>query len=262
MLIFGHRGARNEAPENTVAGFVHAYRNGIRHFELDLQLSADRQIVVIHDKTLERTTGQPGKVAETTAEQLAQLDARHNTPPWPDPTPVPRLEEIFRACPDIEKIQLEVKNDKRERLNILCNRLVEMIQRNSHLQDKVIITSSVVWVIQQIKRLNAKIPTGYVAEYRFPNPLATALKNQCEYLCINWKICTPEIIAEAHRHGLHVSAWTVNSLPEMLRLQQDGVDSIITDYPSNTLEYMKRQHEQPQQLELIHIEEDGKIEGN
>ena len=248
MLIFGHRGARNEAPENTVAGFIHAYRHGIRHFELDVQLSADRQLVVIHDKTLERTTGQPGKVSETTAEQLSRLDARHNTPPWPEVTPVPRLEEIFQACPHIQTIQLEVKNDKRERLNILCNRLVEMIQRDQ-LQDKVVVTSSVVWVIQQIKRLNATISTGYVAEYRFPSPLATALKNQCEYLCINWKICTPEIIAEAHRNGLHVSAWTVNSLPEMLRLQQDGIDSIITDYPTNTQESLKQQ--QPKQLELI-----------
>src|SRR5690554_1379780 len=239
MLIFGHRGARNEAPENTVAGFVHAYRNGIRHFELDLQLSADRQIVVLHDKTLERTTGQPGKVAETTAEQLAQLDARHNTPPWPDPTPVPRLEEIFRACPDIRKIQLEVKNDKKERLNILCNRLVEMIQRDN-LLDRVVVTSSAVWVIQQIKRLNSDIATGYVAEYRFPAPLTTALKNKSDYLCINWKICTPEVIEEAHKNGLHVSAWTVNSLPDMLQLQKYGIDSIITDYPTNTLEYLRR----------------------
>lgn len=234
MLIFGHRGARAEAPENTVAGFVHAYEQGIRHFELDLQLSADGQLVVIHDKTLDRTTGQKGKVADFSAAQMAALDARHNTPPWPEPTPVPRLEDIFAACPDMALVQLEVKSDRRERLNVLCNRLVEWIQREG-LLNRVVVTSASVWVLQQVKRLNAQIATGYVAEYRFPSPLSTALRYNCNYLCINWKICTPEVIKAAHEAGLHVSAWTVNSLPDMLRLEQDGVDSLITDYPTNTL---------------------------
>jgi glycerophosphoryl diester phosphodiesterase len=248
MLIFGHRGARAEAPENTVAGFVHAYEQGIRHFELDLQLSSDGEIIVIHDKTVERTTGQPGKVAEMTSAQLTQLDARHNTPPWHDPAPIPTLADIFSACPDIQKIQLEVKSDKRERLNILCNRLVEMIQRENRM-GQVVVTSSSVWVIQQIKRLNAHIETGYVAEYRFPSPLGVALKYKCEYLCINWKICTAEIVVEAHKQNMHVSTWTVNALPDMLNLQQQGVDSIITDYPTNTLRYMKKH--QPDKVPVV-----------
>ncbi len=253
MLIFGHRGARAEAPENTVASFVHAAAHGIRHFELDLQLAADGEIVVIHDKTLERTTGEAGKVAEATSEQMAALDARHNTPPWPDRVPIPRLTEIFDACPTIQKIQLEVKSDKRDRLNILCNRLVELIQQRG-LLDRVIVTSSSVWVLQQIKRLNASIATGYVAEYRFPGPLATALKHRCEYLCINWKICTEETIADAHKHGIQVSAWTVNSLPDMLRLQAQGIDSIITDYPTNTLKFLQKH--QPN-LALAHLKDDN-----
>src|SRR5690606_25131680 len=136
--------------------------------ELDLQLAADGEIVVIHDKTLDRTTGQAGKVAEFTSEQMASLDARHNTPPWPDPVPVPKLTEFFEACPTIQKIQLEVKSDKRDRLNVLCNRLVELIQQRG-LLERVSVTSSSVWVVQQIKRHKSQISSGLLVADRYPN---------------------------------------------------------------------------------------------
>ncbi len=236
MIIYGHRGARGEAPENTLAGFTTAYRHGIRHFELDLQLSADGAPVVIHDLTLERTTGVEDKVADKTAAQLSQLDARHNAASWPTPVGVPTLEQVLDACPDTIHYQLEVKPDGRSRLNILCNRLTELIQRRA-LFDMVTVTSSDTWFLQEIKRRNRRIHTGYVAGRRFPKPVTTAVRLGCSYLILNWRLCSAATVAEAHRKNMHVSVWTVNRIHDMLAMEQAGVDSIITDFPTSTRIY-------------------------
>jgi len=236
MIIYGHRGARGEAPESTLAGFTTAYRHGIRHFELDVQLSSDGIPVVIHDLTLERTTGKTGKVANQSAAELSRLDARTNTAPWPDPVGVPTLEQVLDACPEVAHYQLEVKPDGRNRLNILCNRLTEMIQRRK-LFETVVVTSSDGWFLQQIKRRNRKIHTGYVAGRRFPRPVITARRLGCSYLVPSWRICSAEMVNQAHRHDMQVSVWTVNRIHDMLLMEDMGVNSIITDFPTSTRIY-------------------------
>ena len=236
MIIYGHRGAKGEAPENTLAGFNLAYSQGIRHFEFDLVLSKDGVPVVIHDLTLDRTTGKTGKVADTTASDLAKLDARLNTTPWPKPVFVPSLKEVMAACGDYVHLQLEVKSDSRSRLNVLCNRLTELVQRNS-LHQTVAITSSDTWFLQELKRRDRSIPTGFVADKRFPNAANQASRLKCDYLCVNWKLCSKALVDAAHMRNLHVSAWTVNRIQDMVELEKKGVDSIITDFPTSSRMY-------------------------
>jgi len=141
MIVYGHRGAKGEAPENTLPGFKHAYRQGIRHFELDLVLSKDGKPVLVHDLTTDRTTGQKGEVSNYTAAELAAMDARKNTSPWPERAGIPSLEDLLDQFNDIEHFQLEVKKDSRARLNILCNRLTEIIQHRDLYQTAAITSS-------------------------------------------------------------------------------------------------------------------------
>ncbi|WP_166261115.1 glycerophosphodiester phosphodiesterase [Marinobacter salicampi] len=236
MIVYGHRGAKGEAPENTLASFRHAYRHGVRHFELDLVLSGDGVPIVIHDLTLERTTGKTGKVSEHTAVELAAMDARRNTVVWPRPAGVPTLADVIAECPDFEHFQLEVKTDSRSRLNILCNRLTELIQQNG-LKDRVAVTSSDSWFLLETKRRDRTIKTGFVAERRFPNPVKQAVRLKCDYLCASWRICSQAMVEAAHKRDLHVSTWTVNRIHDMLELEEKGVDSIITDFPTSTRMY-------------------------
>ena len=111
MIVYGHRGAAGEAPENTIAGALHAVERGIRRLEIDLHLSKDHQLVVIHDDRLKRTAGVRGKVAEYSAAELARLDARASGPPWPSKrnTGVPTLTALVEALPQIRHWQLELK---------------------------------------------------------------------------------------------------------------------------------------------------------
>lgn len=233
MIVYGHRGAKGEAPENTLPGFIHAYRHGVRHFELDLVLSKDGKPVMVHDLTVDRTTGQKGNICDYTAAELAQMDARRNTSSWPRKIGIPSLEDLLDQFDDLEHLQLEVKKDSRQRLNILCNRLTEIIQRRD-LYQTAAITSSDIWFLKQIRRRNRRIRIGFVAERKFPRPLTQATRLGCDYLCINWKLCSKGMVEQAHRRGLHVSTWTVNRIHDMLQLENAGVDSIITDYPTST----------------------------
>lgn len=233
MIVYGHRGAKGEAPENTLPGFVHAYRHGIRHFELDLVLSKDGKPVLVHDLTVDRTTGRKGEVSSYTAAELSDMDARRNTSSWPRKIGIPTLEDLLDQFDDLQHLQLEVKKDSRQRLNILCNRVTEIIQRRD-LYETAAITSSDTWFLKEIRRRNKNIRIGLVAERKFPRPLNMATRLGCHYLCLNWKLCSKELVANAHRKGLHVSTWTVNRIHDMLQLEEMGVDSIITDYPTST----------------------------
>lgn len=233
MIVYGHRGAKGEAPENTLAGFQHAYRHGVRHFELDLVLSKDGKPMMIHDLTVDRTTDSNGEVYKFTAAELADMDARRNTTAWPSKVGVPSLEELLETYADLEHLQLEVKKDARSRLNVLCNRIVEVIQRRN-LYDRAIVTSSDAWFLRQVRRRDRQVRIGLVTDRKFPRPVNAAARLKCDFLCLGWKICSPTLVDEAHRRQLKVSTWTVNRIHDMLALEAMGVDSIITDFPTST----------------------------
>lgn len=250
MLIYGHRGAKGEAPENTLAGFSHAYRHGIRRFEMDVILSLDGIPMVIHDLSLLRTTGSDRAVGSVSASEMGTLDARRNTASWHHATGVPSLEEVVRACPDYEHLQLEVKSDSRERLNQLCNRLVEWIQRDD-LYERITLTSSSTSFLRSARRLDRKVSLGYVAERRYPSPVRQAKSLDCDYLCCNYRICQPSLVRSASRRGMVVSAWTVNRIHDMLELEKMGVQSVITDYPTSALIYFENRRRLGHQVETL-----------
>lgn len=236
-LIYGHRGAKGEAPENTLASFQACLNHGVKRCELDLHLSRDGELMVIHDPTLKRTTDRRGKVVDYTAADLTQIDARKGGPGWPTPCPVPTLETLFEHCP-FEHWQLEVKSASRTRATITVLAIRELAQRYG-LVDKVTITSSSREVLRAAADLVPDILRGLVAEYAWLDPLKVARNYACSYLALNWTLCTPERLHKAQQQGLHVSVWTVNEPTLMRRLADFGVDSLITDFPglaSATLE--------------------------
>ena len=227
--IYGHRGAKGEAPENTLHSFQRCLEHGVTRCELDLHLSRDGELMVIHDTTLKRTTGRRGKVVEHYAADLVAIDARSSGPQWPQPCPIPRLAELFEKCP-FEHWQLEVKSASRVRAarSVLA---IQALVKQHDLQNKVTVTSSSREVLRALKRLAPELSRGLVAEYAWLNPLKVAQNYGCEMLVLNWTLCTPERLLKAQKQGLHVSVWTVNEATLMRRLADFGVDSLITDFP-------------------------------
>lgn len=237
MIIIGHRGARGEAPENTLAAFRHAINSGVRHFELDVRLARDERPVVIHDDTIDRTTGDAGKVANLSAAQLAALDARRNTPGWRTPTGIPTLEEVLVGCPEAMSWQLEIKNDKPARIKLLVQRMAALIGQ-LRIASRVTLTSLDTSVLKTALREAPELARGYVVETAISNPLTTAKKLECSLLIANWRITDEALVAAAHAANMPVSVWTVNDLVVAERMRNIGVDSLITDFPTAMLAHI------------------------
>lgn len=229
-LLYGHRGARGEAPENTLASFHRSIEAGVKRVELDLHLSSDHQLMVIHDPTLKRTTGRRGKVAQHTAQELARVDARGGLAGWEQPCPIPTLEQLFTELPEIEHYQLEVKSGSASQSRIVLDALLKLVDRHQ-LRKRVVVTSSSRTLLKYAKQSDFSLETGLVEEYGFLDPVKSALRYGCRYLILNWQLCTAARIRQARQQGLHVSVWTVNDPQLMLDLVDMGVDSIITDVP-------------------------------
>lgn len=237
-LIYGHRGAKGEAPENTLVSFEQCLQHGVRRCELDLHLSRDGELMVIHDPTLKRTTGCRGKVVQHDADELVNYDAREGGPGWKTPCPIPRLSELFEKC-DFEHWQLEVKSASRVRAARTVMAIKELAEQH-RLLDRITVTSSSREVLRALNRLAPEISRGLVAEYTWLDPLKVARQYGCSLLALKWTLCTPERLEKARKQGLHVSVWTVNEPALMRRLADFGVDSLITDYPSLAVSTLSR----------------------
>lgn len=232
--IYGHRGAMGEMPENTLPAFQRCLADGVNRCELDIQLSADGQLVVIHDQTLMRTTGRPGRVCDFTAAELEQLNACGRTPtPCRTPCPVPRLACLFEHC-QFEHWQLEVKGTTASQAPQMVEALVHLLDQYQ-LQHQVTITSSSLTILRTLQALAPDLPRGLVAERAIPEPVVQAQRHDCQMLVLHWKLCTARRIEKAQEVGLQVSAWTVNEPDRMRELADRGVHSLITDYPALAL---------------------------
>lgn len=224
MIIFGHRGAAGEAPENTIAGVQHALALGIRHFEIDLRISADKQLVVLHDRNLKRTTSTKGNVDELNSDYLSTFG-------------IPTLEALLSQCQPIETIQLELKSDE----STNKPQLIALLERkfpNAHNTKNIVVTSFDDQLLADLKHQCPHIPIGLVAKEKSLAALQTAQSLDCSYLCLLYKLAlrwNEEETKAFANSGLHVSLWTVNDSALLPKLQSLPIQSIITDYPSRFL---------------------------
>ena len=237
--IVGHRGARGEAPENTAAGFQVAMEAGVTEIELDVRLSRDGHLIVVHDANVTRTTGERGKAHHYTLSQLEVLDARRNTPGWHSPLGIPSLREVLDLCGPSMRFQFEVKGADRVILHRLAHQLVDFINQRQ-MNDRVVVTSSHTGFLRMLGTMTAHIERGYVAEYRYQQPTRRAVALGCTWLMPRHTLVTPALMRRARRRNLKVSTWTVNDLTRAERMVELGVDGIITDFPTSFIAHFQR----------------------
>ncbi len=159
LEIIGHRGAKGEAPENTVAGFRHAQSLGLAGVEFDVRMAADGVLVVIHDATVDRTTDGSGDVSALTAAELAELDARGTCPGWPDRVGVPTLADALDVISTFTTIQFEIKPDTPERLETITAGVLREIHERG-IERRSIVTSFDPGAIEIVQRLAPGSGTG------------------------------------------------------------------------------------------------------
>jgi glycerophosphoryl diester phosphodiesterase len=231
MQVYGHRGAAGEAPENTIAGCLHAIERGARYVEIDLRLSADDQLVVVHDKTLNRTVGKWGKPSKYKASELAAMDAREDGPPWPRKKHcgVPTLAALLKATGKLKGYQLEVKPDTKAVMKRIAWHLAGRFDTTASAR-KIVVTSSDYFLLEYLGDIAPHIKRGLVATR--PDSLSKVAELHCEYCAMHWSGCNPYTVRQLRRSGIHLSAWTVNDAQIIKNLYKMKVDSVISDYPS------------------------------
>jgi glycerophosphoryl diester phosphodiesterase len=230
MILFGHRGAKGEAPENTVAGFAYARNLEIDAFELDIRLSADERLVVMHDATVDRTTDGTGPVSAYTAAELARLDARADFPQWPERIGVPALDEILEAIPDVRVWEWEIKTDAPERLERICRQIGPLIERFG-LRGRVTVSSFDPIALELIAAAAPDLPRGFIGAFDTPAYLETALRLGCAQVDIPLKSGSADMVRAAHDEGLRVTGWQGNTPEDVRTLHAWRVDHITTDFP-------------------------------
>lgn len=237
MRLIGHRGARGEAPENTLSGFRYLRRLGVLAVELDIQVSADGELVVIHDGFLERSTLGSGQVCEKSALELAAVDACHRAfPEWPEREGVPALRSVMDVIRDFEHVQFEVKARTEEDSRLIAEKFPPL-WREFGFGNRGYTTSFNPRYLQLVRESAPEIPRGFLFESGFEgDPVAAALALGCHSIGPHQQRCTKTLIEQAHAAGLQVSTWTVNEPARMQELLNDGADSLISDVPTLALQ--------------------------
>jgi len=228
MILIGHRGAKNEAPENTLEGFIHLKNLGIQSVEFDLRLSADNDLVIIHDKTLDRTTSAKGLVRDKSTVELKKLN-------------VPSLKEVLGVFDDLVHAQLEVKPPRSEDHALICQK-IEQTVKELNIEEQCFITSFDYHFLESCQKNIPEIQRGFICEKTGAakiDPVDAAIKLNCKLLAMDWKICDEALIKRAHQMQLKVSAWTVDDEKAFKQLKDWGIDSIITNCPSQFIELAK-----------------------
>jgi glycerophosphoryl diester phosphodiesterase len=240
--IFGHRGAAGVAPENTLVSFNRALADGADVLELDVHATADGEIVVLHDPTLERTTDGAGPVTAHGWSEVARLDAGfHFTPDGGQSFPfrgggiqVPRLADVLRECPRIP-LNIEIKQSEPP----IVDAVVRLVRDAGA---RVLLAAELDPVMQAIRAAAPDVPTSlaagevavFIAALQSGTPPvlpegAVALQIPPRYG--NVTLVDAQTLTAAHALGAEVHVWTINDPAEMRRLLALGCDGLMSDFP-------------------------------
>lgn len=248
---FGHRGASGTHPENTLESFRAALERGAQAFELDVHRTADGEIVVFHDDTLERTTNGHGRLRDRTLAELRALDAGFRFSPDGGSTfpfreagiTIPMLREVCESFADTPMI-IEIKQ-----VDPPLERDLAQVLQATGADDRALVFSLRQEPVDRFREVARGSLTGFGpdevahflrrvraddwAEYR-PLGLAFAVP-------VHWygtQIVSAPFLEAAHRHECEVYVWTVNEPGEMGSLLDMGVDGLITDFPERLCEVL------------------------
>jgi glycerophosphoryl diester phosphodiesterase len=231
VLNIAHRGASGSFPENTLAAFRAAIEAGAEMCELDVQLTCDGAIVVIHDDTVDRTTGGIGAVATMTLAEMKRLDAGAKFDDRFAGERIPMLEEVFDLVEGRCALNIEIKSDGLE------TRVTELIRTRNAFGWTLV--SSFDWAaLARIRHIAPEIRVGLLAS-RWPARLIGAA-TEMKAAAINPRvdIVTEDLCIAAHGREMSVYAWTVDEPAEMRRLIAYGVDGIMTNWPGRLREVL------------------------
>jgi glycerophosphoryl diester phosphodiesterase len=235
MKIYAHRGASGYAPENTLEAFQLAIDHRADGVELDVHLTRDKQLIVVHDERIERVSDGNGLVAMMSLKDIKKYLFNKTHPEYREAR-APTLEEVFELLAPTEmKVNIELKNSRipYEGMEELCMELVE----KTGMGERVIYSSFNHHSMAYIKRLNPSAVCGLLYDCCLKNPAGYMKKVGADALHPHFSdvLLNPEEYAELIQAGGLVHVWTVNDDRDMRKVMDTGVHILITNYPDRAV---------------------------
>lgn len=222
MLKIGHRGASGYEPENTLISFKKAIDMHVDGIELDVHLSTDNQLIVIHDETIDRTTNGKGFVNTLSLPELKRFKINHKHT-------IPTLTEVLDLVNQKCYVNIELKSYE------AADKVVDLIEKyinEKNWKYNQFLVSSFDWnALRQVTFLNSQIPIGVLTETDLNLALAFAKFIQAKSIHPYFHLLTKENTAQLQEKGFQVFPWTVNEIEDIKKIKTYNVDGIISDFP-------------------------------
>ncbi|WP_030865766.1 glycerophosphodiester phosphodiesterase [Streptomyces sp. NRRL S-37] len=215
FLTIGHRGVMGVEPENTLRSFVAAQEAGLDVIELDLHLSKDGALVVMHDTEVDRTTDGTGAIADKTLAELRALDAGRGER-------VPVFEEVLDAVR--APLQAEIKD-------VQAARALAEVMNGRDLAERVEVSSFHDEAIAETARLVPGVRTALIASRYDTGIVERAVAAGASTVCLDIRRLTLETVEQARKAGLRIIGWVVNTQDHLRLVRALGLDGATTDYP-------------------------------
>lgn len=245
--ITSHRGNSYEAPENTLPAIEAAVDSLSDYVEIDVQETKDDVVVVYHDASLKRITGEKGRLWEYTYGELLLMDFGAWFGEEFEGTKLPTLAETLEACKGRINMNIELKADH------YSDTLVEETLRligEYNMEEQVVLSSTSYRYLKEVKELNPDIETGYILTAAY----GTYFEDEnIDFFSIRSAFVTATLVDSAHAFGKKVHAWTVNTKGELNRMKRLQVDNIITDRPVFARETLYQEEDTENMLEFIKV---------
>jgi glycerophosphoryl diester phosphodiesterase len=235
FMAIAHRGASSYAPENTFAAFDLALELGARELEFDVQESADGELIVIHDDTVDRTTDGTGAVTGLTLDALRRLDAGT----WFDrryaDERIPTLAGVLERYATRARLHVELKG----KTSLLTGKTVESIRRHG-ATGAVTLTSFQRERLVEARTCAPELPAGWLVRSVDDGVVAAARELKLAQLCPRADIVTSELVQRLHGAGFEVRAWGVGTEALMERVVRAGADGMTVNFPDRLIAYLGR----------------------
>lgn len=236
-LVLGHRGASASAPMNTLPAFELALEMGADGVELDVHLSQDGALIVLHDFTVDHTTSGSGYARDMTLAELKSLDAGSRFGEKFKGTQIPTLDEVFERVGNKLLINVEIKSET-QKTDGVEQALANCIARHG-TQRAVLVSSFNPLALQRFRQIMPDIPIGYLhaPNWTFWPEVMEQIPHEARHP--HHTTIDAPYMEWAHNHNYRVNTWTVNDPARALELRNLGVDAIITDKPDVILEALR-----------------------
>ena len=226
-LVIGHRGAKGHTAENTLASIKKAMELGADGIEVDVFRCLTGEIVLFHDKKLDRLTNGTGMIESKSLEELKKLKVLESN------EGIPTLNEVFEIIDNNTFLNIELKGSNTAKLSL---EIVKEQINNNKILHKNILFSSFNWKeLEDLRKIDDNIKIALVTENDPLDAIEPALTLKAVAINPSYKTLNKNVVDEIFKAGLKIYTWTVNNKNQIDKMKKLGVNGIITDYPERVL---------------------------